>query len=144
MPSFLAGQRLPASHLNALTDLSVDISGGPTTGTTGLVVGTLVIPAAPVDRVVKPYAAARVAIDTAGASYSIDIMDDSTRRGYARVERLGISQVTANIVGKSFHLPADSPLTLTAVLTRITGTGSASVQAGVGWSHLGATLSATP
>lgn len=147
MPSFLAGSRVPAGALNALTDLAVDIAGGPTSGTTPLIAGTLVVPAAPIDRVVTPSVQSLVAITDTGGLYSIEIRRNNAagaRYGYGRAERVSASNVSCPVQGDPFGLPAGQTATLVVVLTRITGSGTGEVVAFSGGSHLVASLKAAP
>lgn len=150
MPSFHAGSRLPASHLNALTAVSIAPSGGPTSGTTELLLsGTLTISAAPIDRLVIASLTLQLATDTPDDRYMARIRDD-TATGANRLAipcRLG-STATESVsgVGEAFGVAAGTTHVLVATLQRLSSpaNGAGSVAGGSNNNILSAQLFAAP
>lgn len=147
MASFHAGQRLPASHLNALTAISVDLSGGPTSGDTELLLtGTLTIPAAPIDRLVVPTMMLRLNATTSGG-WNINIRDSNisgTNRGTTRVLFAESGLQGAVALGRPFVLAAGATHTLVATIARFAGSGTATLSGSGLFNQMTADLKPAP
>lgn len=145
MASFLAGQRLPAGHLNALTSISVDLDVGGTYGTTETQVpGTLTIPAALIERMVVP----SVNVHYFGASgnlIEVRVRQGATTgpiRARTRQPTHSLGSVTTATSGEGFLLAAGVTIDLIATL-QLNG-GTVDVAAYAGTNFLQATLLAAP
>lgn len=131
MPSFLAGQRVPAAALNSLASLTADIAGGPTSGTTELLLsGSLVIPAATIERVITPSLTLALNPDNAGEVWDVRIREtdvSGTIRGDGRFDLTDAGITRWTVLGTPFTLDAGTPLTLVATIQRFAGTGNVAV-----------------
>ncbi len=127
MASFLAGQRLAAGHLNALATHTVNVSGGPTSGTDGLTLsGSITIPAAPIDRMATAILAVRLDISTTGDRFTADILINGARFGVGQLERDSQNFPSTTVLGSPVLLAAGSTMLVGASIARIAGSGTAS------------------
>lgn len=139
MASFLAGHRLPASHLNALTSVSVGLSTGGTFGTTETVIPTttsapLVIAAAPIDRLVVVTINVHL-LSASGAMVTLaarvgDV--NGTPRARIRQQTAGAGQ-TLDASGEEFLLAAGATVNLVPTLQVNAGTATVSAFQGTGF-----------
>lgn len=111
------------------------ISGGPTSGTTELVVATLVVPEQPIDTIQVPSATVSLSATTAGEQFSARIRETNTsgtvlgqqRDATASVSGGGVVASMTIADGLARSVPAGTAATYVCTIARITGSGTASV-----------------
>lgn len=111
------------------------VSGGPTSGTTELVVATLVVPAQPIDTIQVPSATVSLSATTAGEQFSLRIRETNTsgtalgqqRDATASVSGGGVVASMTIADGLARSVPAGNAATYVCTIARITGSGTASV-----------------
>lgn len=110
MAQILAGQIIRAVDLNYPQTLTANISGGPTSGTTELLLATLTVPAQPIDTVQLPVALFHAIPDANGADdrWLARIRDD-TITGFERSQAFDDRIGGANSTQVRFKFPLNVP-----------------------------------
>lgn len=135
MAEILAGQIIRAVDLNYPRIYQDSISGGPTSGTTELVVATLVVPAQPIDTIQLLSATVSLSATAAGEQFSVRIRQNNTSGTVIGQQRIGTVAVSGggNVASATVNdglqvvVPANTPATYVVTVGRVTGSGTASV-----------------
>ena len=143
MAELLAGQIIRAVDLNYPIHENATLSGGPTSGTTELLLtGSLTIPAQPIDVLVIPTLLLSITATVDNDRFQVRIRDTNVS-GTLRATTTTKVGTTDSIVipsAPAISLTAGVTLTLVATLARIAGTGTASVSTSTGSAYLAATV----
>lgn len=135
MAEILAGQIVRAVDLNYPRVYQESISGGPTSGTTELVVATLVVPEQPVDTIQVLSATVSLSATAAGEQFSVRIRQNDASGTAIGQQRTGTIAVSGGGVVASMTIadgvvqsvPANTAATYVCTIARVSGSGTASV-----------------
>lgn len=141
MAELLAGQIVRAVDLNYPIHDSAVLSGGPTSGTTELLLtGSLVIPAQPVDTIVIPTLLLSITATVDDDRFQVRIRDTNVSGTLRATTTTKVGATDSMVIPSAppISLAANTSLTLVATLARIAGTGTASVSTSTGAAYLAA------